>query len=121
MSKHIELKRLESRAWACTVTTDGVARDLTNCYLVMTAKSNLTHTDGQALFQLNIGDGITITDTTGGKFDLTIHSTATTNVTKSGKNEKYYYDIRIQLPSGNIKVMEQGEFVVLPNITDVMS
>jgi len=120
MSSHIRVARLEGRKYNCTVTTDGVAQNLAGCYLTFTVKQLLSHTDGQALFQLSIGSGITVTDTTGGAYDLTIHSTATSNVTKSGKNETYYFDHRIQLPSGRIKVMEEGDFVVTPNVTDTM-
>lgn len=121
MSNHIELPRLDSRTFACTVTTDGVAQPLGSCYIVFTVKETYSQTDGQALFQLTIGNGISFTDTTSGKYDLIIGSTLTSGVTKTNKNVNYVFDHKIQLPSGTIKTMESGDFVVKPAVTDTIS
>lgn len=122
MSKHIELPRLDSRTFACTVTTDGVAQPLGSCYITFTVKEKYSYTDGQALFQLTIGNGgISFTDTTSGKYDLIIGSTLTSSVTKTDKNVNYVFDHKIQLPSGSIKTLEEGAFVVKPSVTDTVS
>lgn len=122
MSAHIRIARLEARKWNCKVTTDGVAQSLSGCTITFTVKKTFTGTDSTALFQLSAANGgISISDTTGGAYDLIIHSTATESVSKSGKNESYYFDHRIQLPSGRIKVLEEGDFVVTPNVTDTMA
>lgn len=121
MNPHIRIARLESRKWNCKVTTDGVAQSLTGCSISFTVKQTLSNTDSGALFKLYIGSGIAITNTTSGLYDLTISSTHTQSVTKSGKNEQYVFDHRIQFPSGSVKVLEQGDFVVTPNVTDTMA
>jgi hypothetical protein len=119
---HIRLSRLESRKWNCKVTTDGTPQSLTGCTITFTVKKLLTTTDSSALFQLTIANGgISISDTTGGLYDLTIGSTATQSVSKSDKNQSYHFDHRIKLPSGAIKLLEEGDFVVTPNVTDTMA
>ncbi len=118
MSQHIRIARLESRKWACTVTVDGVAQDLTGCGLAFTVKTKLTDTDGQAVFQLTKGNGITVTNTSGGLYNLVISSTNSASVAKSTKQQQFFYDHRIQLTDGAIKVLESGDFIITPNATD---
>jgi hypothetical protein len=118
---HIELARLESRKFNCSVTSAGSAHDLTDCLITFTVKKESSYYDTQSLFQLTIGSGITITNTTGGEYDLFIASTLTTNVTKTNKNTSFVFDHRIKLADGAIKVLEFGDFVVRPGITETVS
>lgn len=121
MPTHIRIARLESRRWNCTVTTDGVTQNLSGCVILFTVKQKYSYTDGQALFQCNVANGgISFSDTTGGEYVLYISSTATQSVSKSGKNEPYVFDHKIKLSDGTVKVLEEGDFVVTPNVTDTI-
>lgn len=123
MPNHIQLARLETKAWTCTVTTDGVAQDLSASTISFTVKRNYSDSDASALFKLTgtfgTAAGITFSDSY--TYCLAIGSTYTQSVTISGVNEKYHFDHRVQLPSGSIKVLEQGEFIVTPNVTESMT
>jgi hypothetical protein len=118
--KHIRIAKGEARVWNCTVTTDGTPQNLMGCSLSFTVKQKLSYTDGQALFQLSLGSGIQISNTTSGQYVLTVSGTNTSSVAKSSNNTVYNFDHRIKLPSGNVKVLEQGEFVVTPGVTDTV-
>ena len=118
--KHIRMARGESRSYRCTVTSDSVAYSLNGCSLSFTVKSKLTHTDGQALFQLYIGSGITINNTTGGIYTLDISAANTSLAPKDDSNLKYYFDHRIKTSAGGVKQLEAGEFVITPNVTDTI-
>jgi len=118
--KHIRIAKGEARVWNCAVTTDGISQDLTGCSLSFTVKQKLSYTDGQALFQLSIGSGIVIVNTTSGQYQLTVSTSSTSATPKSNNNTVYNFDHRIKLPSGNVKVLEQGEFIVTPGVTDTV-
>lgn len=122
MAQHIQLKRLESRKWNCVVLVDGVAQSLTSCTITFTVRNTLTSTNSGTLFQCTASNGgILITGTTSGQYQLVVGSTATESVSKSAQAQRYYFDHRLQLPSGAIKVLEQGDFIVEPNVTEAMA
>jgi hypothetical protein len=118
--KHIRIAKGEARVWNCIVTTDGSPQDLTGCSLSFTVKKKLSYTDSQALFQCYLGSGIAITGTTSGQFQLTVSTLSTSQVVKSDNNWAGFFDHRIKLSNGNVKVLEQGEFVVTPSVTDTV-
>lgn len=118
--KHIRIARGETRKWNCTVTTDGLAQSLTGCSISFTVKSSYSHTDGQAIFKLSIGTGISISNTTAGQYVLTVSTLCTSTVVRSQNNTVWYFDHRIKLSDGSVKQLESGDFVITPGITDTV-
>jgi hypothetical protein len=117
-TNHIRMAKNESRKWNCQVSSDGEALSLTGCSLSFTVKSALTQTDGQALFQLSIGSGITLVNTVSGVYTLEISTLCTSNVALSANNQTYYFDHRIKLSTGAVKQLESGQLIITPCVTN---
>ena len=75
--------------------------DLTAATISFTAKNDRQDVDGDAVFQKTVGAGITITDATGGDFDVKITSTDS-NVDGCGKDfVELFYDVEVTLGATN--------------------
>lgn len=100
----IEIKIGDSIKWDCTYTDpQGTAIDLTD--YTIRSQARLQNTDDAPIFDVSIGNGITITDAVNGKFQILILDTTayTDNVfnvdieyTKAGEvisTETFYLDM----------------------------
>ncbi len=87
--------------------------DLTGAVIVMTAKKRREDLDVDAVISLSVGNGITITDAAGGQFQVKIPA-ADTNVLEV---RNYFYDIQIDLASGDRQTPLLGMLDVRGDIT----
>lgn len=91
----------------------GTSTDLTGSVIVLTAKKRREDLDGEAVISLSVGSGITITDAAGGQFQVKIPA-ADTNVLEL---RKYFYDIQIDLASGDRQTPILGMLDVRGDVT----
>ncbi len=90
-----------------------VPTDLTGALIVFTAKKRREDPDIDAVISLSVGRGITITDSANGQFQVKIPA-ATTNVLEI---RRYFYDIQIDLQSGDRETPLLGMLDVRGDIT----
>ena len=118
---HIRLARLSTKKYICTLYTGSVEQPITGCTICFTVKRNWGDADSAALFKFTGTSGTTVGISFSGTYGyyLTIGSTYTQSVSStSGKNENYHFDHRIHLTTGEVKVLEEGDFIVTPNVTE---
>ncbi len=90
-----------------------IPTDLTGAVIAFTAKKRREDLDVDAVISLSVGSGITITDASGGQFQVKIPA-ATTNVLEI---RRYFYDIQIDLASGDRETPLLGMLDVRGDIT----
>lgn len=87
--------------------------DLTGAAIVFTVKKRREDPDIDAVISLSVGSGITVTDAAGGQFQVKIPA-ADTNVLEI---RRYFYDIQIDLGSGDRETPVLGMLDVRGDIT----
>lgn len=115
-TKNLSVIREDWLVLSVTVTRGGVAIDLTNAKAWMTAKREVTDSDGQAVFQKTELDGIVISAPTTGVMVITVVEADTSGVDKEG--ERLVYDVQVKEASGRISTPLRGVLDVLPGTTD---
>lgn len=92
----------------------GAALNITDASIWFTAKRSRSDADADAVFQLTIGAGITVTNAVGGL--------ATAEVTPGHTDDitiwtLLYYDIQIKDSTGKTYTVEEGTIAVIPDTT----
>lgn len=115
LSLNLVMVREDDYEFDATAILNGNPVNLTGCDLKMTAKWNPYDSDVQAVFQIGIGSGITITSATLGTFHVKIAHA----LTESLPIHTVYlpYDIQLVDPAGNIRTLTLGTLKVVPDIT----
>lgn len=112
----IRIKRGRTRKWTYIVSDSSGVRDITDDHLWFTVKSKVSDADNEALFQLAIGSGILLTDPTAGTFVVTVAPNLTWDC--PSKRSTYVYDLKIEYDTGEIYTLDEGSFVVEPDVTN---
>jgi len=114
--KNLRVTRGRTKKQTQRVLIAGVARDITNDLIWMTVKDLYSETDGQALFQLSIGSGISLSDPTNGYYQWTIDPSHTSSC--PSQRTVYKYDRKILFDTGEAYDLAKGEFAVEPDVTN---
>ena len=93
------------------ITLDGDAPDITDDTVTVTLKSNINDPDSAALLQVNADV------TTSGADGKAIYAIppATTDITGG----KYYYDVMWYPLAGKERIIDSGEIIVKPRVSDI--
>ena len=94
-----------------TVTTGGVAVDLTGATLQFLVKTLPTDTDANAIFTKTVGSGITVTDATAGIGEIAF--TQANTISLSGGTRYYAFTMK---KSSVVTTLDQGAFIILNNV-----
>jgi len=109
-------KRGDDEEYAITVTgSAGEPFDLTDCELQFTAKRRLTDPDEEAVIVKTSGDGIEVTNPTGGLATMTLTSADTAGL--PAHRTGLYYDIQVTDSDGLISTPIEGRMTVRPDVT----
>jgi hypothetical protein len=111
----IEAIRGDGETYDLAITENDVALDLTGAEMWMTAKRHLRDTDAEAVFQKTVGDGITITDDTGGLATVELVPGDTSGL--AARTVRLVYDVQVKLQSGRIVTPLKGRLTVEPDVT----
>lgn len=98
---------------------DGAALDLTGATLKFAAKSDLNHTDGQAVFVATQGSGITLTSTVEGLGTVTIAPSATFAI--ANQKTLLHYELQATLSDGTFWTLDVGKIYLLPTVVSATS
>lgn len=110
---NLEMYRANTKRWGLTVTTNGIAENLTGGLLFFTAKSSPAAADN--ILQKSIGSGITVTDALGGLATVKLDPADTVGL--PDKPTKLSYDVEYQNASGEIYTIASGALTVFPDVT----
>lgn len=111
----IEAIRGDGETYLLTVTEDDAPLDLTDAEIWMTAKRHIRDADADAIFQKTVGDGITITDDTGGLATVELVPADTSSL--AARTIRLVYDVQVKLSSGRIVTPLKGKLTVEPDVT----
>jgi hypothetical protein len=111
----IEARRGDGEIYQLTLTDDDEPLDLTDAEIWMTAKRHIRDTDADAIFQKTVGDGITVTDDTGGLATVQLEPADTSGL--AARTVRLVYDVQVKLASGRIVTPLKGRLTVEPDVT----
>ena len=117
----LEIIRGEKKTWEYTVAASGGAQSLTGASIYFAARNAIPasslESDSDAVFTRIVGTGITVTNASAGKFQVTINKSNTACLAIGSGGVDYYYGLEILL-SGETEpqVIGQGVLRVLPDI-----
>ncbi len=116
MKKNLEMFRGDAQAYDLTVTTNGVATDISDWMFKMTVKEDpSTETDGEAIFQIGNSD-FTITDGPAGEVRVTIAAAKTQSLDLAADTQ-YFYDIEGTEPSAAPHTIFYGKLKIKVDVT----
>ncbi len=98
---------------------DGAALNLTGATLKFAAKTELSHTDGQAVFTKTLGSGIVLTSTITGIGVVTVNPSDTFAVAnlKTG----LFYELQVTLATGEFYTLDLGKIFMMPVVVSATS
>ena len=111
----LELRRGESKEWSFTASQGAEPVDLTNASLTFTLRE--TFADKFATLQKTVGNGITVTDDTAGKFILALEPEDTKNIPIRADKRIFVWDVWGVLASGKEKSVARGTLELSPEVT----
>lgn len=89
--------------------------DITGWEIWFTAKTAILDADGSALFILETGAGITITDAVNGEYEISIAAALTDAlITLSGE---YFCDLQVKDLGGKVRTLLTGKLTIKAEIT----
>ena len=96
-----------------TKDSEGNAFDLTGATVWFTVKESDRDPDGAAFFRKTNGSGITITDASGGKFDIDIDPADT----RGERTDAYVCDIQIKTSDDKVRTPAKGTLTITRDVT----
>lgn len=115
MSNNHKVVRGDTLDFKVTVKEGATPMNLTGLLDAwMTAKSDITHTDANAVFVKRLGTGITVTNATGGEMKVKV-APADTNSLAPGL--KLYYDLQIKTSASDIYTLATGTLTIIADVT----
>lgn len=97
-----------------TITSGGLAYNLTGKSIWFTAKTSYSQAD-PGVFQKTLGSGITIVSAANGQCQVVIAATDTNSLGNS--KTALVYDMQVKDSSGNIYTVASGNLIVVPDVT----
>lgn len=110
---NLEMVKGSTAVYTLTVTTDGVAFDLTGCEVIFTAKYDYTDVDNSAVFQLKVGTGVTLTTPASGIATITISAARTANL--PNREVLLVFDVKV-VDATIPYVVARGTLTVRPQV-----
>lgn len=117
LGQNITWVRGDTFIFTCTITQNGSPVNITGGTLKLTAKWDVTDTEGNAVFKCdsNTPDGIVLTSPTLGVATITISSAKTSSL--PSHNVNLFYDIQYTDSSGNVSTVMLGKALIKVDVT----
>jgi len=107
----------EDRTFTSIIYLNDAVVNLSGASLYFTAKYTYQDTDADAIFQLTVGSGITITNAATGSISITIPDTATSSLPYA--ELRLPYDLLVITSNGTRGFPLRGTLIVTPNVSRV--
>lgn len=101
------------------VDNTGVAISIAGAAFWFTVKNSVTDPDPSKVFQKTLGDGITIISATAGQLRVTVAPTDTSAL--PSENVPMIYDLQMKDNTNAIWTINEGAFMVTPDVTRATS
>jgi hypothetical protein len=115
MSTNLTIYRGRDVSLDIAVTLDSDPYDLTSCSLWFTAKEAYTDDDVDAVFQKEIGSGITVTSAASGLATIAIEPSDTSGL--SAVKTVLFWDIKLETDAGKFYTLNEGKLIINPDVT----
>lgn len=117
-SANLQMIRGDSLDLDLAITQGGAPVNLAGATIWMTAKRSYADADVDAVFQISSPTDIVITNAALGLARISVPPTATSSLVFSGAaDQKFLFDIQVQLASGKVFTVRRGELTVSPDVT----
>lgn len=112
-TSNLTLTRGDTNTFDVVCAVNGTVYDLTGADLHLTAKNGIDDADADAVIELTLADGITVTDAEGGEVTLTF-APSTTSALPHGR--RLWWDLQA-IKGGAITTLFKGRIFISGDVT----